>query len=62
MTWASPTPRPICPTHGRSLEAAIFQSPVYFGSDSEWKRDAFRNQADGSWDACGTPIDTPEVQ
>lgn len=22
--------------------------PIYFGSDTEWKRDAFRNQADGT--------------
>lgn len=25
-----------------------FKPPIYFGSDREWKREAFRNQADGT--------------
>lgn len=55
---------PCDPSSLSSLVGAVV-SQSHHRTDEEWKRGAFRSQADGSWDACGTPIDsapTPEVQ
>lgn len=46
---------PCDPSSLSSLVGAV-ASQSHHRTDEEWKRGAFRSQADGSWDANGSPV------